>query len=101
MADPKGWLWRIPFLLSLVLILIAVYLRLRLKESPVFHVMAEEHEVEIQADKWTVLTADRTLSAQFEHTLVVTRSGCEVLTRRARRLANSEIFPSPFLVKAS
>jgi methionyl aminopeptidase len=59
------------------------------------------YEVEVQADKWTVLTADRTLSAQFEHTVVVTKSGCEVLTRRNRRLANSEIFPSPYLVKAS
>ena len=58
-------------------------------------------EVEVQADKWTVLTADRSLSAQFEHTMVVTKTGCEVLTRRTRKLANSEIFPSPFLVKAS
>jgi len=41
-------------------------------------------------DKWTVRTRDRRLSAQFEHTIVVTRAGCEVLTRRARPLANSE-----------
>ena len=41
-------------------------------------------------DKWTVRTKDRRLSAQFEHTIVVTRTGCEVLTRRARPLANSE-----------
>jgi methionyl aminopeptidase len=58
------------------------------------------YEVEVQADKWTVLTADRSLSAQFEHTLVVTKTGCEVLTRRNRRLTNSEIFPSPYLVAA-
>jgi methionyl aminopeptidase len=58
-------------------------------------------EIETQADKWTVLTADRSLSAQFEHTIVVTKTGCEVLTRRSRKLANSEIFPDPFLVKAS
>ncbi len=58
-------------------------------------------EVEVLADKWTVLTSDRSLSAQFEHTLVVTKSGCEVLTRRNRKLANSEIFPDPYLVKAS
>jgi methionyl aminopeptidase len=51
------------------------------------------HEVEIQPDKWTALTADRSLSAQFEHTLVVTKNGCEVLTRRNRPLASSEIFP--------
>jgi methionyl aminopeptidase len=41
-------------------------------------------------DKWTVRTADRTLSAQFEHTLLVTRTGCEVLTARERSLRNSE-----------
>lgn len=53
-------------------------------------------EVEILEDKWTVLTLDRTLSAQFEHTFVVTKTGCEVLTRRNRTLANSEIFESPW-----
>lgn len=31
-------------------------------------------------DGWTVVTRDGSLSAQFEHTLVVTRTGCEVLT---------------------
>jgi methionyl aminopeptidase len=41
-------------------------------------------------DKWTVRTADGSLSAQFEHTLVVTRTGCEVLTKRPRALRNSE-----------
>ena len=32
-------------------------------------------------DGWTVVTADGALSAQFEHTVLVTRDGCEVLTR--------------------
>jgi methionyl aminopeptidase len=54
------------------------------------------HDVEILDDKWTVVTVDRSLSAQFEHTLVVTKAGCEVLTRRTRRLEASEIFPSPY-----
>jgi methionyl aminopeptidase len=58
-------------------------------------------DVEIQDDKWTVLTTDRSLSAQFEHTLVVTKAGCEVLTRRPRKLTNSELFASPFSVIAS
>jgi methionyl aminopeptidase len=31
-------------------------------------------------DGWTVVTADGSLSAQFEHTVLVTRGGCEVLT---------------------
>lgn len=33
-------------------------------------------------DGWTVVTADGKLSAQFEHTLLVTEDGCEVLTAR-------------------
>jgi methionyl aminopeptidase len=33
-------------------------------------------------DGWTVTTRDRRLSAQWEHTLAVTKDGCEVLTRR-------------------
>ena len=33
-------------------------------------------------DGWTVTTEDRRLSAQWEHTIAVTDSGCEVLTRR-------------------
>jgi len=42
------------------------------------------------ADKWTVTTVDGSLSAQFEHTLVVTKAGCEVLTQRPRALRFSE-----------
>jgi methionyl aminopeptidase len=37
--------------------------------------------VRILSDDWTVVTEDGTLSAQFEHTVLVTRDGCEVLTR--------------------
>ena len=38
------------------------------------------HEWEMWADDWTVVTRDRSLTAQFEHTLVVTERGAEVLT---------------------
>jgi len=34
-------------------------------------------------DGWTVTTKDRRLSAQWEHTLAVTRDGCEVMTSRS------------------
>lgn len=37
-------------------------------------------EWEMWDDGWTVVTADRRRSAQFEHTLVVTDSGAEILT---------------------
>lgn len=33
-------------------------------------------------DKWTVVTKDRSLSAQWEHTLLVTATGVEILTLR-------------------
>ncbi|NYG55605.1 type I methionyl aminopeptidase [Nocardioides perillae] len=38
------------------------------------------HEWEMWDDGWTVVTRDRRPSAQFEHTLVVTLAGAEVLT---------------------
>jgi methionyl aminopeptidase len=38
------------------------------------------HEWEMWDDGWTVVTADRRRSAQFEHTLLVTPTGAEVLT---------------------
>ncbi len=51
------------------------------------------YECEVLADKWTVLTADRSLSAQFEHTIVVTQHGAEVLTQRSAPLKHSEDKP--------
>jgi methionyl aminopeptidase len=51
------------------------------------------YETEVLADDWTVLTRDRSLSAQFEHTVLVTRSGVEVLTRRPAVLVHSEDRP--------
>ena len=37
-------------------------------------------EWEVWKDDWTVVTRDRSLTAQFEHTLVVTERGAEILT---------------------
>ena len=37
-------------------------------------------EVRMLDDGWTVVTADGSLSAQFEHTVLVTADGCEILT---------------------
>ena len=38
------------------------------------------YEVKILADKWTAVTKDRSLSAQFEHSIGVTADGCEIFT---------------------
>ncbi|MCS6797608.1 MAG: type I methionyl aminopeptidase [Myxococcota bacterium] len=50
-------------------------------------------QTELAPDGWTVLTKDRSLSAQFEHTVLVTRDGCEVLTKRDELLVGSEDRP--------
>ena len=38
------------------------------------------HEWEMWDDDWTVVTRDRSITAQFEHTIVVTERGAEILT---------------------
>ncbi|MCP5146320.1 MAG: type I methionyl aminopeptidase [Gammaproteobacteria bacterium] len=44
---------------------------------------AGKRQVKLLPDDWTVVTRDRSLSAQWEHTVLVTDSGYEVLTRRS------------------
>lgn len=51
---------------------------------------AGKKDIRVLPDKWTVVTKDRSLSAQWEHTILVTNSGYEVLTV-------SEETPKPFL----
>jgi len=48
--------------------------------------MGKRH-VKLLADEWTVGTKDRSLSAQWEHTILVATNGHEVLTKR-----NEEVF---------
>lgn len=43
---------------------------------------AGKREVKLLPDGWTVVTKDHSLSAQWEHTVLVTESGYEVLTKR-------------------
>jgi methionyl aminopeptidase len=37
-------------------------------------------QVKVLPDGWTAVTRDRSLSAQFEHTVGVTDTGCEIFT---------------------
>lgn len=41
----------------------------------------KSHEVKVLADGWTVVTCDGGLSAHFEHTVAITESGPDILTR--------------------
>lgn len=58
-----------------------------LKEGMIFTiepmVNAGKRDVTVLRDGWTAVTKDRKLSAQWEHTILVTPSGYEVLTLRA------------------
>jgi methionyl aminopeptidase len=57
----------------------------RLKEGMVLAVEpminAGTGDIELLDDDWTVMTADGADSAHFEHTIVITRNGMEILTR--------------------
>lgn len=44
-------------------------------------VTAGDWHVETLADGWSVVTVDGSLTAHFEHTVLVTENGCEVLTK--------------------
>jgi methionine aminopeptidase len=39
------------------------------------------NEIRLWGDGWTVVTQDGSRAAQYEHMVVVTEDGCEVLTR--------------------
>ena len=60
-------------------------------------VNAGKAAVKVLADGWTAVTRDKSLSAHFEHTVVVTREGCEILTllateeARARQLLSGKV----------
>jgi methionyl aminopeptidase len=48
---------------------------------------AGKRHVKLLPDQWTVVTKDRKLSAQWEHTILVTETGHEVLTLRQEEIA--------------
>lgn len=56
-------------------------------------VNAGKRNIRKMQDGWTIKTKDRKLSAQYEHTILVTDLGCEILTLR-----KEEPFSSPVLI---
>ena len=49
---------------------------------------AGKRDLKVLGDGWTVVTRDRSLSAQWEHTLAVTDDGYEIFTLGAAERAN-------------
>ena len=73
----------------------------RLSEGMVFAiepmVNAGKADVKVLSDGWTAVTRDGRMSAHFEHSVVVTRGGCEILTllpadvERAKQLLGATV----------
>ncbi len=49
-----------------------------------------KRHVKLLPDQWTVVTKDHSLSAQWEHTLLVTETGVEILTLREEEVRYSQ-----------
>lgn len=47
------------------------------------------HKTKMKKDGWTVVTRDKRLSAQWEHTILVTQNGYEVLTLRSEEICET------------
>jgi len=47
-------------------------------------VNAGAHEIKTLADKWTIVTSDGSLSAHFEHTVVIEDGGTRILTQSSQ-----------------
>jgi methionyl aminopeptidase len=56
---------------------------------------AGRREIKELGDGWTIVTKDRSLSAQWEHTVLVTETGYEVLTLSALCPAAPSFVPRP------
>jgi MFS family permease len=46
-AKFNDWGWRIPFLVSILLVLVSIYIRMRMKESPLFSKLKEEGKISV------------------------------------------------------
>lgn len=39
------------------------------------------HEIKVDDNGWDIITKDRSISAHFEHTVAITKTGCKVITK--------------------
>jgi len=62
----------------------------KLKEGMIFTIEPMinlgKFETKVLNDGWTAVTKDKTLSAQFEHTVGITKDGCEIFTQKNNSL---------------
>lgn len=39
------------------------------------------HEIKVDDNGWDIITKDRSISAHFEHTIAITKKGCQIITK--------------------
>lgn len=70
----NDWGWRIPFLLSLVMVAIAIYIRLRLQETPIFQAIKAKGQT--AANPWVEAFMTANLKYVTIASIVVLGEGC-------------------------
>lgn len=68
------WGWRIPFVLSLLLVAVAIYIRLRLQETPIFQAMKAKGQTAV--NPWREAFLGPNLKFVAVATIVVIGEGC-------------------------
>src|SRR4029077_879437 len=68
------WGWRIPFLLSLLLVAIAIYIRLRLQETPIFQAMRAKGQT--ATNPWREAFLTQNVKYVVIASIVVIGEGC-------------------------
>jgi len=64
---------------------------LRVRELADEIIRAQRREIKEMPDGWTIVTKDHSVSAQWEHTVLVTADGYEILTQSAGTPANPRL----------
>ncbi|HKQ58028.1 MAG TPA: MFS transporter [Candidatus Eisenbacteria bacterium] len=70
----NAWGWRIPFLLSLVMVAIAIYIRMRLQETPVFQALKAKGNTAV--NPWREAFMTRNLRYVLIASVIVIGEGC-------------------------
>jgi len=70
----NAWGWRIPFVLSLLLVAVAIYIRLRLQETPIFQAIKAKGQIAV--NPWREAFLSSNLKYVLIATIVVIGEGC-------------------------
>ena len=70
----NAWGWRIPFLLSLVMVAIAIYIRMRLQETPIFQAMKAKRVTAV--NPWREAFMTKNLKYVLIASVIVIGEGC-------------------------